>query len=150
MKIHKQIFRIIFTILITGLVLPSPVFAEQQTANNFLIKLKSNELSALSSVATNVEQKFTFSTNPQFQNIYSFSSKLDANKLKQKLAGSFEYLEQNQILQTHAQITPNDPGFTLNPLNIDKQWGLAKQVFRKFGTKKKVLAKLLLLLLTRE
>jgi subtilisin family serine protease len=137
MKIHKHILKILLSVLISGLVLPSPVFAEQQSDNSFIIKLKSDELSALSSFSDKVEQKFTFSSNPQFQNVYSFSSNLSLSKIKEKLAGSFDYVEQDQILKTHAQITPNDPGFTLNPLNIDKQWGLAKTGFPEVWDKEK-------------
>ena len=137
MKLKHFFLKSLLILFITGLVLPSPVFAEQETASNFLIKLNSSDLSALSSVASKLEQKFTFSTKPQFQNVYSFSSNFDINKLKEKLSGSYEYIEQNQTLQTHAQITPNDPGFTLNPLNIDKQWGLAKTGFPEVWDKEK-------------
>lgn len=103
---------------------------------SYITKLNSADTSLLREVAVNINKEFEFSSAAQFKNIYTFQSSLPANAVRQKLVGqspaSAAYVEYNQAVQAE-QLTvtqlPNDPGFSTNEFNIDKQWGLAKAKF---------------------
>lgn len=98
---------------------------------SYTAKLKTSDASQLAAIATGIQKQFTFSKNPLFQNIYNFQSALTLDQLKTKVT-SAEYIDYNQLVQadllTVTQL-PNDPGFTTNASNIDKQWGLVKAGF---------------------
>lgn len=98
---------------------------------SYTAKLKTSDVSQLAVVATGIQKQFTFSKNPLFQNIYNFQSALTLDQLKTKVT-SAEYIDYNQLVQTDLLTVtqlPNDPGFTTNASNIDKQWGLVKAGF---------------------
>jgi len=98
--------------------------------SRYIIKLQNNNPAKLAAVAEDFKQKFTFSQNPQFSNIYEFSSTLPLLSLEEELRGSYVYIEEETNYKlTVAVITTNDPAFTLNPLDIDRQWGLVKAGF---------------------
>lgn len=101
---------------------------------NYNIQLKNSDLSELqnNSHIQNLQQLFGFSKNQQFANTYSFQSDLTLAQLQTKLAQNYKYLEYNTKINTDQasiNLTPNDPGFTKNGANIDKQWGLVKSGF---------------------
>lgn len=99
-------------------------------SQNYIIKLQNSNPAVLGAVGGNIEQKFAFSKNPQFSNIYEFSSSLPWANLQQALQGRYVYLEPEKVYKLSVDIvTANDPAFTLNTLDIDHQWGLAKAKF---------------------
>lgn len=103
---------------------------------SYIAKLNSADTSALQQLATNIHREFEFSNSRQFQNIFTFQSSLPLQVIRKQLVGSLPasavYVDYNQAVQTEqlsvAQL-PNDPGFTTNEFNIDKQWGLVKAKF---------------------
>lgn len=107
----------------------SPIASAAHTTSSYVIQLKSSqELPRLESVAQSVEHEFAFSQNPEFGNIYSFFSVLPLSTLQRKLSGTYIYLEPNYEYY-EGSVTVNDPGFTDNYQNIDRQWGLSKAGF---------------------
>ena len=113
---------------------PKSAFANSEQSSNLLfyytVKLKSSDTNDLQSVGTNITKLFTFSDSKELDNTYSFQSPLPLEQLKNKLSGNFVYVEYDPTFQTTAKLRmPNDPGFTKDSLNIDKQWGLAKAKF---------------------
>ncbi len=103
-------------------------------AFSYIAKLKSSDSSILQKFATDVSQQFEFSKDSNFQNIFTFQSSLPIQEVRNKLiaTGNAFYVDYNQAVQTDAltvSVLPNDPGFTQNPSNIDKQWALAKARF---------------------
>jgi subtilisin family serine protease len=100
-------------------------------AQDYLIKLNSADASILNSYGTHIQHKFAFSQDPQFQNIYSFSSSASLSWLQQQFRGQYELLDIDQPVATQASasLTPDDPGFTNNPADIDRQWALPKATF---------------------
>ena len=106
---------------------PAPVQAAAE--NSYAIKLQSGvPQTILSRYGTHVLHRFLFSSQSQFQNIYTFDSFVPLTTLQTDLAGSYSYLEVNQNLQSKS-VFINDPGFTTDYQNIDKEWGLVKAGF---------------------
>ncbi len=96
--------------------------------HDFTIQLKPEVDSAiLSAVGSGVHERFSFSNNSTFENIFSFHSFLTTSDIESQLEGKFTYVDMNQAVGTTA--ATNDPGFTNNALNIDKQWALPKTGF---------------------
>lgn len=114
-----------------GLFFPMiPVSAQTENITQaYIVKLlPETNPDILSGLAQEVVLRFGFSSNLDFQNIYSFKSNQNLTELRTKLVGKYEYLEKNS--QVLAQgVAVNDPGFTINAADIDKQWGLVKTKF---------------------
>lgn len=107
------------------------------TVQSYVIKLKTGDFSLLNPVADNINQKFNFTSSAQFSHIFSFNSSLSLKSLRIALAGSYDYLEtQNSFIAT-ANFQLSDPGFTNDPANIDRQWGLPKAGFLDAWSKTK-------------
>ncbi len=106
----------------------TPEITATAVAQDYVIKLHRADPSVLNGLASNVEQKFTFSNQPQFKNIYGFSSPASLEFLRQRLQGSYDYLNLDQPVEART-ITTNDPGFTANKEDIDRQWALPKVGF---------------------
>jgi hypothetical protein len=110
---------------------PAPVLAKTsaQTNQSYTIKLSAAKYyGRLSTVGLNINRLFAGNKTAQFQNVYSFESADSLSFLQNYLSGDFAYLENDQKIAA-AGIVLNDPGFTVDPQNIDKQWGLAKAGF---------------------
>lgn len=100
------------------------VLAASASPVRYVIQLNSaGDLSALSGVTLQFKREFDFSQAPEFQNIYSFEAMAPIGAMRAALAGHYRYLEAAHDVQTQAVVT-NDPGYTGNPMNIDKQWSL--------------------------
>lgn len=102
--------------------------------NNEVLKPFGNEIT----------KRFVFSHNKKFENIFSFKSAFKIEYLKRVLNGKFIFLEFNQEINSQ-NIFLNDPGFTNNFLDVDKQWGLAKTGFldawaKTVGSKNNIIA----------
>ncbi len=130
----------LFSVLVPNIVVNSVAAADSSSiplnniatvAFDYVIQLHQSDSSTLNTVGTNIQPKFTFSNQPQFQNIYGFSSPLPLAVLQQRLVGQFSYLEVDRPIAAKAatDILPDDPGFTTNPRDIDRQWALPKAGF---------------------
>lgn len=96
----------------------------------YVVKLNSNDSSVLGAVGVDAKTEFGFSGSKDFQNIYTFSSTLSLTDLRAKLKGQYSYLDiDSEISIGSTSITPNDPGFTDDELDIKDQWGLPKAKF---------------------
>lgn len=117
-------------VLLVAQIFPTTVLASSKF--EYTAKLLTTDISVLEKVGTRIEEVYGFSNHEQFQNVYSFSSNLSLEQLKQKIGSSVEYVDMDIIIESGASEKnklPNDPGFTTNKANIDKQWGLAKAGF---------------------
>ncbi len=130
----------------TGLFPVAPSAFAQSGAGmpvSYVIQLKADDYSTIVNLGvTNLERRFEFSTDSEFQHVYTFSSQLTLAELRAQLSGQFNYLETDSHLEldrTEARISvsTNDPGFTSSEFNIDKQWGLPKATFTKAWAKYK-------------
>ena len=114
------------------------------TANTYIVQFlatQANFKSILSREASafNTEQIFQLNSDPRFTNTFRFASELSLSDMQQNLAGQYVYLDIENQFQTDLNSSaksdsyklPNDPGFTKNGANIDKQWGLIKSNFPK-------------------
>lgn len=122
------------SLLLLAAVLVYPQEVHAQDSTHYVVQLKTANPSLLSNLGVNVHLDFKFSKESQFANIYEFDSVLPEQELKNRLGDEFVYLETNSdYLATANELrkAPNDPGFTTNQANIDKQWGLPKANFLK-------------------
>lgn len=111
----------------------------KQASHNYVIQLKSADAKILKAIPglTNIEPVFAKSEHIGLTNIYTFSSTATLETLRFTFEGFYEYLDSNEIIDQSPieaaakvkKVIPNDPAFTQNELNIDKQWGLAKANF---------------------
>lgn len=127
----------ILSLVAAVLVFPNITYgsADQALSYNplfyYTTKLHEPDTKILNQIAQNVEQRFDFSSSTQFKNVYSFQSSLPLPSVQKALNGSAEYVEYDLSLQLEAvrKEAPDDPGFTTNYNNTDKQWGLVKAKF---------------------
>jgi thermitase len=114
--------------------------------SRYVVKLHGSDASILQLYGSGAEQKFSFSQTGDFKNIYTFSSGLSLNDLRQKLSGNYDYLDLDLPVNVRDTIiTPNDPAFTKDSQDTANQWGLAKAGFPAAwtttkGSKKNVVA----------
>ncbi|MDR3642259.1 MAG: S8 family serine peptidase [Candidatus Doudnabacteria bacterium] len=95
----------------------------------YTVQLKSAaDFSSLLNDARNIHHVLFSNQSPEFKNIYTFDSNESLAQLKTLWQGQFNYLEPEMRTQS-AGIVVNDPGFSTNPLDIDKEWGLLKAGF---------------------
>ena len=116
--------------LALSMIVPQGVFAQTSTVEQtYLVKFASgSDSQLLKNISTDARQMFVWTKDPEFLNIYSFRSALSLPELKQRLAEKFVYLEaEGRIRQ--AGVVLNDPGYTDNSLDIDRQWALSKSGF---------------------
>jgi hypothetical protein len=136
LKIHKSIKISTATLLAALFVIPWMVKAAEPSLalHHYLVQLRPGVPQQELGLAGNVKLRFTQTSSSIFSNIYSFDSQFSLASLRQMLAGEFTFLETDRSLSVDAGLTTNDPGFTANPANIDKQWGLAKTGFDQAWT----------------
>lgn len=100
-----------------------------QSNRGYVVQLSSPQYyNRLLTVGTNISHLFNENNSPELQNVYSFKSTDSLEFLRNYLKGEFVYLESRQSI-IEAGIITNDPGFSSDPQNIDKQWGLVKAGF---------------------
>ncbi len=89
---------------------------------------------------------FSFNSSPQFSNLYEFWPVTNFDVLTNFYGRHIVSLQRVGVMHAaDASISTNDPGFTLNPLDIDRQWGLVKAGFpeawkRTYGSQSVVIA----------
>lgn len=115
-----------------------PVQASAASLNKYVIQLSNNRINLSESAELkNIQPLFQFNADKKFANTYQFQSAQSLEQLKSALAGYYISLEIDHPVQIGRIKTedsgtvklPNDPGFTTNSANIDKQWGLVKANF---------------------
>lgn len=128
----KLMVKAIVLLLLLTFIPAYPVAAissSPKTNHKFIIQLSDAKYHGqLLTVATQINHLFVGNQAPQFKNVYSFESANSLVFLQYHLRGDFVYLE-NEHKVAGAGIILNDPGFTSDPQNIDKEWGLAKAGF---------------------
>ncbi len=116
--------------------------ADKQVAavrHDFVIKLKSSDAQILKALPgiTNIQPVFINAQSDILSNTYTFSSTSSLEVLRQTFEGLYQYLDANDPITDSAiktsgkakKVLPNDPFFTQNAVNVDKQWGLVKANF---------------------
>lgn len=125
---HRIINKILVFVLLfsaLGICFPKRSFASGPEAS-FIVQLSSPDaLDELEKLGTNIHQVFSFSTSSDFQNTYVFDSFASYSEIQRLLSGSFLKFQRNNNF-TSEGVTVNDPGFTSNSEDIDRQWGLIK------------------------
>lgn len=111
-----------------------------KAANEYVVQLKSSDNSMLTAIPGLAKIEPVFGkTDLGLANTYRFESNSSLEVLRQTFQGYYDFLEPDnstgssslQATTKVKKITPNDPGFTQNSANIDKQWGLVKANFVK-------------------
>jgi thermitase len=117
---------------------PSRVQVLPVLSQNYIVQLNDSNIDEFANLPQ-IEnfRKVFISSAPAFANVYQFDSVLALDQLQKIFAGKNQYLEVNHRLSAGAvdAFYPNDPGFTKNPENIDRQWGLLKANFPEAWTK---------------
>ncbi len=127
-KIVASLFLSIF--LAQLLLSPAFVFAKNNTnRQKYSVKFVNSKFAnLLNSVGENIEKRFVWSKAQEFKDIYTFDSGYDFNFLNSYFQNSVVYLEPLTEYKAQAVVV-NDPGFTSNPLDIDKTWAISKAGF---------------------
>ena len=127
--------------LITALLLSSvPVFASAQeqtgTLNTIVVQLKENDpyLFIEDFNITEIKTAFPGSKVPSFRSTYKIETKYSVRELQSRYPNLFVYAEEAREVKTAGlEITElttiNDPGFSHDDSNQDKQWGLHRASF---------------------
>jgi subtilisin family serine protease len=132
-KLIKKLSLTIAAWLVFLAMMPVLALADNQPTNtgggSYTIQLKSaGDFGELLMAGRNIRHVVFSNPSPQFKNIYTFDSDESPLQLQGNLQNLFNYFEPQ--LQTRvAGVQVNDPGFTTDPQNIDKQWGLIKAGF---------------------
>lgn len=75
-----------------------------------------------------MRQVYAGSGDPQFKNIYKIKTTYALPELQAKYGSTLVYAEaDHQVIA--AAVAVNDPGYTLDANNLDRQWGLVKAHF---------------------
>src|SRR5882724_667293 len=101
-SLKKLISKFLLLCLVLGAIFfpmfPSYAAASSEAGKDYVIRLTSPKyFGDLASVAFNIHHLFLGNQNPQFQNIYSFSSAYALPALEQGLSGEFFYLETSKL-----------------------------------------------------
>ncbi len=121
----KKIVNIIFLVIFAAAVFPPQ--AQAVLTFKYIVKLSPDAGSGLlKNYGKNIQEVNFFSEN--FRNIFTFSSVLPISNLQDRLGDKIDYIEQDFQVKT-SSVYINDPGFTVDYQNIDKQWGLVKAGF---------------------
>lgn len=120
---------LVVLLLLGGQIALVPKTLAYNIEQEFTLKLTRPEYGAsVEAVTGDLKERFTQSANPIFSGIYTFKSDKPLTFLKEQLGTYVEYLEVNSKVSSQA-VFVNDPGYTTNPQNIDRQWGLPKAGF---------------------
>lgn len=99
------------------------VFA--QANSSYTIQLKVADPVILSGIPgiTNIQPMFENAADSKLARTYQFESSSSLSVLQQIYRGYYDYLETDEQFSNSATkpiiVSPNDPGFTTNPANID-------------------------------
>ena len=94
----------------------------------YVAQLNSDSKALASIRPQNLEEVFSGSENAKLKNTFSFKSEYSFNEILQKLGSSLIYLQQDHVFKTDAVVV-NDPGFSTDGSNVDREWGLIKARF---------------------
>lgn len=98
--------------------------------SEFIVKFKTSaDAKLLANLDPGYQERFTKAKSPVFKNIYTFHCACEISELSFSLRGRYEFLEPVSWFETQAAMVVNDPGYTLNSADIDKQWALEKTGF---------------------
>ena len=115
-----------------GFILPAGARAES-APRIYAVKLQAGYgPDLLKSFGKNIERRFVnmSGVSGEFSNIYTFDSEYRLETLNAGLRGKIQYIQPVSMLES-SQAYLNDPAFTANIMDIDKQWGLVKAGFDK-------------------
>lgn len=98
--------------------------------SEFIVKFKKPaDAKLLANLDSNYRARFENAESPLFKNLYTFRCSCEISELSFSLRGRYEFLEPVSRFGTQAAMVVNDPGYTLNSADIDKQWALEKTGF---------------------
>src|SRR5574340_1746018 len=134
-KIIGRLSLILGGILLFLPLMPIPAKAQNPAPVSYAITLREGvNASVLRQAGSGIRPRFEFATDSRFGNIYTFDSALPLELLNAKLKGKYEYLQEVRQVKEQA-IYVSDPGFTSDPRDVNKQWGLAKAGFNEAWSK---------------
>lgn len=118
---------------------------------NYVIQFKNSESVQNAQTADpqiNLEKIYGFASDSKFGSYYRFSSAKSLEQIRHDFNGLYKILQVDNSITTSLKtsvLTPDDPGFTKNSANTDKQWGLVKAGFldawqKSTGDKKTIIA----------
>ncbi len=130
-KFSKLILLIAFiTTFVSG-----GVFASQVLAADYVIQLPSNDKSVLTLLPGLEKIASVFSSDAvSLSNTYKFQSDATLEDLQRIFTGYYIYLDsvsnfEDKSTKVKKVSPPDDPGFTTDVTNTDRQWGLVKANF---------------------
>lgn len=96
----------------------------------YLLSLSPEQVAALTSRGYNLTPRFTFSDSIAFSQLYTgFFTQDELAKAEAMFGVSISSQKISELKTALDAKIVNDPGFTLNALDIDRQWGLIKARF---------------------
>ncbi len=112
-----------------GAIFPLSVNAAKPNLQSYIIQLNNPDTAVLAKYgASKVEPVFPGAADQNLSKVYRFKSSQSLEQVQTELASVATYVELDTKLANEAtkDFYPNDPGFTKDPKNIDRQWGLLK------------------------
>ncbi len=110
--------------------------SQPAATNTFVFQLKDGNAGIFKDDANvkNVEHVFINSSYTPFKNTYSANTLYSQAEFEKKYGYDFIYIHPEHIYKTNdlvitPQATVNDPGFSSDPNNVDRQWALYKARF---------------------
>ncbi|MEK7651872.1 MAG: S8 family serine peptidase [Patescibacteria group bacterium] len=94
----------------------------------YIVQVNSSVLDLNVVNPSNLQEVFVDSTNMEFKNTFSFESEYNLLELKEKLGLNISYIQENHNFKTDGVVV-NDPGFSNDGYNTDREWGLIKGRF---------------------
>lgn len=126
--LFTKLVTVILTVVLSFGILDS-ASADLPTQKNFVVKLRSaDSFAKLRPYTKKASLLFERKDDENLNFIYSIETKFSENEIKNILGSELEYLENTQTFVTMV-VAANDPGFTDDYSQINKQWGLVKTTF---------------------
>ena len=125
---NSLLLALVWSMLGSMVLFPNSVKAEMGEGQWYVAQLGGTSTDALTYVSKDITQLFEGSTAPLLSNTYRFLSTKSLLEIKQAFKGGAKFVEVDRKIAT-AEIILNDPWFTENPLDTDRQWSLAKAGF---------------------
>jgi len=133
-RLKKRIYGFMATLgvfLVSTLGVFLPITTKAYTAEAYTVQLATaSDFTKLQSIDSKARQIFTFSSATVFNDIYTFLTDLPEAEVRDALAGHYKYLSLSFGVYAE-QIVLNDPGYTTNPYDIDKEWAITQAGFDK-------------------
>lgn len=112
--------------------LTASAYAAHSAQNNYVVKFSGNSgvLEAKNDKnISSLSRVFVGSSDPQFEYTYKVQALYSKSQFLQKYGSGVDYIDDQHKVVAATAVLVNDPGFSTDQTNTDRQWGLWKADF---------------------